>query len=279
MQESKPTLSSTPASFHRTWIAGVLVASLAAWGLLNFTPIQRATPPELLDVNMYSPPDIQARYAEVVPVLTWQNCLLRFASAGLAMGLVSSLFLAMTRSDRRGILIGVGTVGGLLFGLLTGQVGWSLRPLLNSPSIIAQMEEPIFRDTLLFVIVSIVLSGSLWLVYGLGRRELGGQQAFSVLMAGGLSGLLLPMAASAFPDMQTHVFPPEGLGLPAVWLGMLAVLASILPLVTGPRGTSAAATPEPVADTEPVADAKPAADAEPAGHAESAAHAPTDNRA
>lgn len=267
MQESNPTSSTAAASFHRTWIAGVLVASLTAWGLLNFTPLQRATPPDLLDVDMYSPLDLQARYAEVMPVLTWQNCLLRFASAGLALGLVSSLFLAMTRSDRRGILIGAGTVGGLLFGLLAGQIGWSLRPLLNSPSIIAQIQEPIFRDTLLFVVVSVVLSGSLWLVYGLGRRELGGQQAFSILMAGGLAGLLLPMAASAFPGMQTHFFPPEGLGLPAVWLGMLAVLASVLPLVTGPRGTSAAATTEPVAD------------AESAAPAESAADAPTDNKA
>ncbi|QEG38229.1 hypothetical protein [Roseimaritima ulvae] len=261
MPESETTPSTTSSSFHRTWIAGALLASLAAWGLLNFTPIQRTLPPELRAVDMYSPPEIQTQYEELVPWVTWENCLLRFAFAGLGLGLVSSLVVAFGGSHRRGLLIAAGTVAGLLFGTLAGQVGYSLRAWLNTPSMIAQIEEPLFRDTLLFVIVSLVLSGALWVVYGLGRRELMGQQAFSVLMAGGLSGLLLPITASLFPGMLTHVFPTEGLGLPAVWFGMLGVLAAFLPLATGPRGSAAADKTHDTASTANAVDTAKTANA------------------
>ncbi len=67
MPESETTPSPACSSFRRYWIAGVLTASLTAWGLLNFTPIQIELPPELRDVNMYSPPEHQARYAELLP--------------------------------------------------------------------------------------------------------------------------------------------------------------------------------------------------------------------
>ncbi|QDV55756.1 hypothetical protein [Rosistilla oblonga] len=217
------------------WSIAALLSAAVAWTLVNFTPIQFRLPPELRSVDMYSPPELQAQQKELVPITLWRTCIAELTFAGLSLGGVSTLLIAGAGTRSRLRFVAVGIFTGLAFGFLAGQIGWTLRAALATGSLSTLSSDPIVRETLLYFVVSLTLGCPLAIAYYLASGKQAGQGAIAVLLACGLAGAIVPIAAAPFPNMLTHHFPPEGLGLSGIWFGLIGCLASLLPNAIGSK--------------------------------------------
>ena len=110
---------------RRTGIC-LLAAAIAGWVLLNYTPIRFDPPPELIGVNMYSPPALQKAAAENSEKLYWQNGLIKLGFVGLCFG-AAALCAPCTSAGRRSVIAAVGLLSGLGCGLLAFALGTYLR--------------------------------------------------------------------------------------------------------------------------------------------------------
>jgi hypothetical protein len=94
-------------------------------------------------------------------------------------------------------------------------------------------------DIGVLILASVVLAVPVSLAVMLGRGVHRVQKAVAILLAGVVAGLLVPLAIYlALPNAPTCVFPPQGLGLTAIWLAVLAALIFVFTTLTGSRRVS-----------------------------------------
>lgn len=232
-RSDKSTPSEGAAGSLRGWTMAAILAATGGWVLVNFTPIKFRLPSDLLSVDMYSPPDLQARHAELAPKVKWQTGMAEMIFAGLSLGLIPAVLI---RSDRkRGQLLLVGSLVGLAAGSLAGQVGWMLRAAIGDGALSSISADSIVHESILYFVVSSILGIALASVYYYAASNQAGQRAMAVLLACGIGGAFVPLVASPFPKMMTQFFPPEGLGLSGVWFGLIGLFSSLFPSVIGSR--------------------------------------------
>lgn len=86
--------------------------------------------------------------------------------------------------------------------------------------------------------VMLVLPISLAVLVWGGKQR--GQKAVSILLAGVVTGFVVPVTVSVVSHTaQTNVFPPTGLVLTTIWLAVLAVLVFAFTTLTGTRRSKA----------------------------------------
>ena len=91
-------------------------------------------------------------------------------------------------------------------------------------------------DTCVYMLTSVVLALPVCLVVLVGGGKHLAQKAMSIILAGGVAGLLTPMAVSVtVHTSQTNEFPPAGLALTAIWMIALASMIFVFSTFTGTR--------------------------------------------
>ncbi len=238
----KQTLMETPSW---RWGVGFVIAASAAWVLLNYTPIEFDLPKELQGVDMYSPPKVQAAEKTQSAVLYWKNNFIKLGLVGLCFGAVPFL-AAVGTGRRRWVAGGVGLVVGVTCGLLVVVVGTYLRRRFDSGGylpFVGNDTRALVADAGIFMSASVLLTLPIALAVLVGGGKQSGQKAISILLAGAVTGLVVPLVASIlFPASQTNQFPPNGLALTATWLAVLSGVAFAFVTVTGARSAKIKAT-------------------------------------
>ena len=225
------------------WGVCLLVAAAAAWVMLNYTPVQFDTPEELLSVDIYSPPELQTAAAEKSVELYWKNSLTKLGLVGLCLGAVALLAAASADLRRRWVPVVLGLVSGVACGLLTVVLGTFLRRYFDSDVPLPMVDEStrlLVTDMGVYMLTSVmlVLPISLAVLVWGGKQR--GQKAVSILLAGVVTGFVVPVTVSVVSHTaQTNVFPPTGLVLTTIWLAVLAVLVFAFTTLTGTRRSKA----------------------------------------
>lgn len=221
------------------WGASLLVAAVAAWAALNFNPIHFDFPPELYGVDQYHPIEMQREAAAKEVELYWKNSLAELGLAGLCFGAVT--LLSPPRVDfRRRLILGTAALAfGIACGLLATALGTAVRGYFDSGAGLTMLDEnnrKMMADIVVYALTSVLLVLPVApAVLASGERQKG-QKVLAVPLAGVATGLLLPLIASfMLPAAPTHTFPPEGLGLTALWLALLAGLVFLFTSLTDSR--------------------------------------------
>ncbi len=243
--ESSPKRTSVETPPWR-WCVGFVVATSAAWVLLNYPPMEFDLPKELQGVDMYSPPKIQAAEKAQSAVLYWKNNLIKFGFVGLCFGAVPLLAGVGAKQRRRWVAACLGSVLGIACGLLVVVAGTYLRRYFDSGGfvpLVTASARPLVADLAIFMSASVLLTLPISLAMLVSGGKHRGQKAVSILLAGAVTGLVVPLMASIlFPASQTNQFPPNGLALTATWLTVLSAVVFAFITVTGTRPAKAKST-------------------------------------
>ena len=221
-----------------TWFASAFLGAVAAACILAFVPSPFDLTPELAMVDQYSPKELQVEAAAQTELVIWQNAISMPALAGLTWGIVQSLFLMLAGRIAGAKLILVGLVVGTVIGAGVGQLGLTLRGVLNSESAVASIQDPLYRDALFYLVLSFAFAVIPATIYRVCKSGPGTQQMIAILLAAGLGGAIVPMVASLFPSVATNVFPPRGLGIAASWFGVLGIVTGAIPGFVGSKTNS-----------------------------------------
>ncbi len=221
------------------WIVATLATGLIAWFAFTYPPKVWRIPEELANVGALSPKADQDKLAAVNNENMWKNTLLKFGLAGSAFGLIGFFMLDKSRKSRS---IAATTLGcGIISGLIAGTVGLLTRRYLDADHqipLISTEARPLFCDIIIFSILSIVLliPYAIQIRFNVTPTERG--KSFSVLLAGLLTGILVPVIGAFILQGQTSIFPPDPADLTALWLGALSVFAMIMIVFSGKRTKS-----------------------------------------
>lgn len=227
------------------WAICLLVATVAAWAAVNFTPFRFQLPEHLQGVDMYSPAELQKEAAVVEAQLHWKNSFLELCLLGLCLGAATAFFTGWSVGDRWLVSALVGLVGGVICGAVAVPLGITLRNYLDSGVALPMVDESnrlMVGDAIVYMLTSALLCLPIALAFLVSREEHRLQKALAIVMAGVVAGMLLPVVASLLiPTAQTNLFPPKGPGMTGLWLAVLAGLMFLVTTMTGSR------KPKPVA--------------------------------
>lgn len=241
-QGSRPDTVSTPiVSMSRgRWIVAILATGIIAWLGFSFPPKVWRIPDELANVGALSPKADQDKLAVVNNENMWSNTLLKFGLAGSALGLIGFFLLGHARNGIGAAVTSL--VCGVIAGLAAGTIGLLTRRYLDLgdpiPMITEQMR-PLFCDTVVFAILSVLLliPISIQLLLQGSSSERG--KAYSLPASGILTGILVPViSALLLQGTNTSQFPPAPADLTAIWFAVLTVLTLILVVFMGKRTSS-----------------------------------------
>jgi len=221
------------SSSMQIWLScTILLACLLAGLTYSFPPLFWKIPDDMADINAMSPPADQAKLAVVVKANLWKNTMLKFTMAGLGIGLgmltlviMPSKFGIAKASPITPAVVLVGAIGGLL----TGVIGLVVRQYLdldNPIPFVSDSSRPLFCDSVVFSIISILLLLPISFALKLQSSEKLKQLGSTIPLGGLLTGLLVPFAGAMVLPMyaSTSVYPPAGTELLVLWFTSLAVL-------------------------------------------------------
>ena len=218
------------------WLVAVLATGLLAWLSYTYPPVVWRIPDDLTNVGALSPKADQDKLAAVNDENMWKNTLLKFGLAGTAFGLIGFFMLGKSRNGRS--IAATTLVCGIISGLTAGALGLLTRRYLDADHpipLISLKARPLFCDIVVFSILSIVLliPYAIQIRFNASPSERG--KSFSVLFAGLLTGILVPVIGAFVLQGHTSVFPPDPADLTALWLGALSVFAITMIVFMGKR--------------------------------------------
>jgi len=224
---------------------GLVVAVLVGWGVNILLPPIFEVPPELLDVQLGSPPEAQEALDVAQAGVNLRNGVIYFGILGLALGIVP-IVLGITQSAGKAIGLGLGS--GLVGGLLAYLAASQARAVIATGTVfplVGNLHESMGGDIVVHALAGIFVSLPVFvgvLVFG-GQNA--GQKAISAPLAGLLAGLLFPILATfVLPTEKSEQFPIRHPGMLALWLITLAVFVLVFTATTGDRKSKGAkATP------------------------------------
>jgi len=231
---SMPTASIT----RGRWIVAILATGIIAWYGFSFPPKVWRVPDELSSVGALSPKADQDKLAAVNNENLWKNTLLKFGIAGSAFGLIGFFLLGSARNGFGAAITSL--LSGVVAGLATGTLGLLTRLYLNLDHpipLISEQSRPLFCDMVVYAILGVGLLVPIVIQLCFQADSAERSKAYSVPLAGILSGLLVPIASALVLHgyTNTSTFPPESADLAALWLGALSVFALATIVFTGKR--------------------------------------------
>jgi hypothetical protein len=249
-QETSVTQSAAGGeSLSMRWFAALAAAGCVAWLLTNLVPIRMDIPAELQLVDMYSPREKQEERARYEADVYWKNTLVELSLLGLVIGIGAAAGIGRQARHPRNAMV-FSAIGGVIFGVIAAFSGMGLRqwfnldyPLPLVESLAGSEARPLIRDTVMFMWTGVLLSLPAAVALSQHRVPAVRQKAGSVPLAGLLAGMALPILVSLVAvGLKTNEFPPRGLMLSALWLGLLVGLIAIIPTLVGGKRV------KPVAD-------------------------------
>ena len=218
------------------WIVATLAIGIIAWLAFTYPPRVWRVPDELNHIGALSPKEDQDKLALVNNSNMWKNTLLKFGLAGSVFGLIGFFMPGDSRGGRGAAVVTLAS--GVISGLTAGVLGLLTRRSLDADNpipLISSEARPLFCDIVVFTILSVVLliPYAIQILFNASRNER--SKSFSVLLAGLLTGIVVPVICAFIWVENTSVFPPEPAGLTALWLGTLSVFALIMIVFTGKR--------------------------------------------
>ena len=208
----------------RGWCFGIVAATVVGWLLLNFPIVEFQTPDELLAVDMYSPPELQAAAAESSAELRWKNTLAKFLFLSLCFGGVG----VFAGGQRKGLVALSGLLAAVVCGGLAGVLAVVLRDYLNGivdlPLVSFELR-PMVDDMLVFGAISAISVFPAALPWMLSKADHRWQRGFAVVVAGFVGGGLFPFVASIVVKTAGVLeTPPDSLMLSAIWMALVGIL-------------------------------------------------------
>ncbi len=237
LETQSTAIENASSSSVRVWLsATVLLCCILAGLMFSYPPISWKIPDDMANINAMSPPDDQARLAVVVKANLWKNTMMKFTMAGLGIGLGMLTLALMPRRfgiEKSSPITSAVVVIGPVCGFLAGVIGLVVRQYLdldNPIPLISDASRPLFCDSIVFSIISILLVLPITIVLKL-QSNLTSKQLGSAMPVGGLlTGLLVQFAGAMVLPMyaSTSVYPPAGRELIILWFASLALLTIAL---------------------------------------------------
>lgn len=235
MNESASPSQSTGSFAVRDWCLAVLVAGVLGFGVLMFPPVLFNTPEELLGVDIYSPPDLQAAAAENALELKWKNAIAYFVQLALCFSLVG-LVCKLQRVKVFGICVLVAVLAGALAGVMAVVMRDTLNGVVQLPGV-QQSIRGMVDDMLVYGVSSAIFVVPVavpWLLSGTEGRV---QRGITAMIAGLVGGACYPFVSSLLSTAPTNLFPPGTPLQKALWIGLVAVVVSGFVATAGPKKT------------------------------------------
>lgn len=242
---SPPTGLSDPESSVRDRIsnghlsAAILVASLLGWLGYSYPPVAWHVPDSMLHIGALSSASDQAKLAAVEKANLWKNTILKFTLAGLGIGLCGLVLHARALGHRW--LTGLLTlVSGPLSGAMAGVIGLMIRQYLDRDypiPLINDASRPLFADIVVFSVISAFLMAPIAVLLLCQPVKTDRHKAFAVLLAGVLTGLVVPLLGALMLSgyTNTSIFPPAGTGLTAIWFATMALITLVFVVFMGSK--------------------------------------------
>jgi len=215
------------------------LACALAWAGYSFPPKTWRIPDDMTNIGALSPKADQDRLAMTVNSNLWNNTLLKFSLAGFGLG-TAGLIFASRNFRKYGAMAVVTLLSGLAGGAAAGSIGLIVRKFLDLEyplPFIGDASRPLVCDSAVFVIISTLLLIPIFILIffqGTGKDR---NKAFSIPLAGWLTGLLVAfLAATILPaSTSTSIYPPAGRDLTLVWFATLALVTLILCVYRGSK--------------------------------------------
>ena len=221
------------------WIVAILSTGMIAWLAFTFPPKVWRIPDELANVGALSPKADQDKLAAVNNQNMWNNTLLKFGLAGSTLGLIGFFMLGNAHNGWGAAVITLAC--GVIVGLTTGALGLLTKRYLdldNPIPFISDQARPLFCDIVLFTILSVLLLIPYAVQLRFQADPAERAKAFSVPLAGILTGILVPVSGAYIVQGHTSTFPPAPTDLTALWFVEFTVLALFVVIFMGKRAKS-----------------------------------------
>jgi hypothetical protein len=221
------------------WTIAILLACGLAWLGYSFPPKHWMVPDDMSHIGALSPPEDLARLAVVVKANLWKNTWLKFSLAGLAIGTAGVVLCMPNIGKKWPVALGM-LICGLASGALAGTIGLMVRQYLDIDHpipLISQEVRPLFCDSVVFSILSILLLLPVSLLLLLQPTKAERHKAISVPLAGLITGLVVPiLSATLLPStVTTDFFPPRDWHVTVLWFAILANTTLMVCVFMGSR--------------------------------------------
>jgi hypothetical protein len=240
--------SATTSNSAGLWTIAVIIACGLAWVGYTFPPKQWVIPDDMSHIGALSSEADKARLAAVVNSNLWNNTFLKFSLAGLGIGTAGVVLCIPKIGKKWPMALGM-LICGVASGLLAGSIGLIVRQYLDLDHpipLISQEARPLFCDSVVFSVLSILLllPVSLYLILQPAKSDR--HKATSVPLAGLITGLVVPFTGALFlpSTVTTGLYPPRDWQVTVLWFATLAVTTLIVCVFMGSRN------PQPKLDSK-----------------------------
>jgi hypothetical protein len=220
---------------------GLGLAAIIGWCCLQFIPEFYALPERLTAGSVSNSPTLQAEASALNAVNERKNAMVSLGFVAAAFGVLPLVCCLNGLTRRVAIGLPVGVATGIGCGVIAALAAFAIRDLWTADAAeLPDLQPSMYADISIVAVQSLFVAAPASLVFLLSKTTQKIQKSVSVVLAGLVTGLLLPVVGSiVFPRVKNDTIPPQDTLLSLTWLIALAVLIFLFTTMTNEKKRAA----------------------------------------